>query len=92
VTAPPTPSVAIGLATDASLGVAFGMAICTPDTKLPPGLLAAVAGELTRRGRMPDITAAMGAELSRKVAMRVSVDKVRARRSARSPSPQSGAG
>lgn len=78
----------IALATDATLGVAFGLMAATKPSEIPLGLLCAVHDELRRRGKMADVSAALGARLSQQLGLKVNVDRSRSRRGARQYRPE----
>lgn len=66
---------------DTALGMAFGMCVQSRPGTTPPGALAVIADELTRRGQLAALLAAFDTQRAGAVRLMISVDRTRVRRS-----------
>ena len=66
--------------TTASIAFGLGMASQMPPSKRPDGLLCGLADELSARGVLTDLVAALGADLAGSLALAIELDRGRSRR------------
>lgn len=73
---------------NSAVALALGMALSGRPERTHPGALASIVDELTWRGLMPEITSALGQEMTRALMLRVGVDRSRARKAAQESAAQ----
>ena len=71
----------LGTLSNSAVAMAFGMCIQSKQGTTPPGALAALADELTRRGLLPELLSHFAGDRPAAITLMISVDRVRARRS-----------